>query len=128
MSTKASQSPVINRIPAVFIPVRNLEKAKKWYGEMLGLDGETRFGHIFVASMQGEGMGGLVLDEMPNWRGPDGDILPYQAPAIQFSTDDVAAAYAFMKERGVEMVSEVENDFFFVFKDPDGNHLMVCEC
>ncbi|MDA2157713.1 VOC family protein [Bacillus cereus group sp. Bc253] len=120
------RTPVNNRISNVFIPVRNLEKAKEWYIKILGLEGgEEYFGHIFVLPM--EGTAGLVLDAMPKWRKEDGDISTYQVPSIQFLTDDIQAAYQFMKENNVELVTEIQDNFYFVFKDLDGNLLMICK-
>ncbi|MDD0820686.1 MULTISPECIES: VOC family protein [Bacillus cereus group] len=120
------RTPVKNRISDVFIPVRNLEKAKEWYIKILGLEGgEEYFGHIFVLPM--EGTAGLVLDAMPKWRKEDGDISTYQVPSIQFLTDDIQAAYQFMKENNVELVTEIQDNFYFVFKDLDGNLLMICK-
>lgn len=120
------RTPIKNQIGGVFIPVRNLEKAKEWYGKILGLErGEDYFDHIFVAPM--EGTAGLILDAMPKWRKEDGDISTYQVPSIQFLTDDIQAAYQFMKENNVELVTEIQDNFYFVFKDPDGNLLMICK-
>jgi len=87
--------------------------------------GEEYFGHIFVAPM--DGTAGLVLDAMPNWRNEHGDIPTYQVPAFQFLTDDIQASYQFMKENNVELVTEILDHFYFVFKDPDGNLLMICQ-
>ena len=54
-------SPILNQIGTVFIPVRNIEKARDWYCDILGLpaDGEIQFGHLFVIPMNGTG---IVLD------------------------------------------------------------------
>jgi len=126
VTTPDYRTPIKNRIGGVFIPVRNLEKAKEWYRKILGLErGEEYFDHIFVAPM--EGTAGLILDAMPKWRKEDGDISTYQVPSIQFLTDNIQAAYQFMKENDVELVTEIQDDFYFVFKDPDGNLLMICK-
>ncbi|WP_045521179.1 VOC family protein [Neobacillus niacini] len=126
MTAPAHRTPIKKRIGGVFVPVRNLEKAKEWYRKILGLEGgEEYFGHIFVAPM--EGTAGLVLDAMPKWRNEDGDISTYQVPSIQFLTDDIQASYQFMKENNVELVTEIQDNFYFVFKDPDGNLLMICK-
>jgi len=126
VTTPDYRTPIKNRIGGVFIPVRNLETAKEWYSKILGLEGgEEHFGHIFVAPMKGTA--GLILDAMPKWRKEDGDISTYQVPSIQFLTDDIQAAYQFMKENNVELVTEIQDDFYFVFKDPDGNLLMICK-
>jgi hypothetical protein len=46
----------------------------------------------------------------------------------QPSTDlfDLAASFSFMKEKGGELVTKIEHDHWFAFRDPDGNLLMVC--
>ncbi|MGE7989113.1 VOC family protein [Lysinibacillus fusiformis] len=124
--TTPNNTPIKNRIGAVFIPVRNLKKAIEWYRKIIGLEGgEEHFGHLFVASM--EGTAGLILDAMPKWRKEDGDIATYQVPAIQFVTDDLQTSYQFMKDNNVELVTEIQDDFYFVFKDLDGNVLMICK-
>lgn len=124
--TTPNNTPIKNRIGAVFIPVRNLEKAIEWYRKIVGLvGGEEHFGHLFVAPM--EGTAGLILDAMPKWRKEDGDIATYQVPSIQLVTDDLQASYQFMKEHHVELVTEIQDDFYFVFKNLDGNVLMICK-
>jgi catechol 2,3-dioxygenase-like lactoylglutathione lyase family enzyme len=114
----------IKRIGSVFIPVRDIEKAKEWYSRILGLaGGDIHFDHLFTAEMDGTR---LILDTMPRWRDVNGEISTYNVPAIMFETEDVHVTYQFMKENNVELVTEVEHDKYFVFKDPDGNLLMVC--
>jgi predicted enzyme related to lactoylglutathione lyase len=121
-----AKSPIKNKINLVFIPVTDIEKAKKWYSKMLGIeDGEAHFGHLFAAEME-EGSG-MLLDTMPMWRNENGELPRLNVPAIQFGTDDVHASYQFLKENGVELVTEIQYDQFFVFKDLDGNMLMVCK-
>ncbi|BCB03680.1 VOC family protein [Bacillus sp. KH172YL63] len=119
------KSPIRNKISGVFIPVHDISMAKEWYSNMLGLPGgEEHFDHLFVADMEGTGM---ILDTMPMWRDENGRLPRLNFPAVQFATDDIHAAYQFMKEHGVELETEIVNDQFFVFKDPDGNMLMVCQ-
>jgi catechol 2,3-dioxygenase-like lactoylglutathione lyase family enzyme len=120
------KTPIKNRIGGVFIPVRDIEKAKKWYSKILGLeDGEIYFGHIYTAPM--DGTAGLILDTMPKWRDDNGNISTYQVPSIQFVTDDIHASYQFLKENNAELLTEIEDDFYFVFRDLDGNVLMICK-
>jgi catechol 2,3-dioxygenase-like lactoylglutathione lyase family enzyme len=122
----AKKTPIKNKIGGVFIPVRDLEKAREWYSNILGLEGgEIFFNHIYTAPM--EGTAGLVLDTMPKWRGEQGTFSTYQVPSIQFLTNDIEASYRFMKDNNVELVTEIEDNFYFVFKDPDGNVLMICK-
>ncbi|MEQ2528276.1 VOC family protein [Robertmurraya yapensis] len=119
------KSPIKNKINLVFIPVTDIQKAKEWYTMILGLeDGEDFFEHLFVAKMEGAG---LILDTMPMWKDEMGKVPRINVPVIQFGTDDIHASYEFMKEHGVELVTEIEHEQFFVFKDLDGNLLMVCQ-
>ncbi|MER2116261.1 MAG: VOC family protein, partial [Solibacillus isronensis] len=30
--------------------------------------------------------------------------------------------------KGVELITEIEQNHYFNFKDPDGNILMICQC
>ncbi|SEQ32596.1 VOC family protein [Piscibacillus halophilus] len=118
------KSPIKNKVNVVFIPVNDVVKAQEWYSEVLGLDeGEFHQGHLFVAKTEGTG---VILDSMPAWRNEEGHLPRLNAPVIQFGTDDIHASYQFMKEKGIELVTDVQFDQFFVFKDLDGNLLMVC--
>ncbi|WP_077622936.1 VOC family protein [Sediminibacillus massiliensis] len=119
------QSPIKNKVNLVFIPVSDIVKAKEWYTRILGIkEGEFFFDHLFAAEMEGTGM---ILDTMPAWRDDNGVLPRLNVPSIQFATDDIQASYQFMKENDVELVTEILHDQFFVFRDPDGNMLMVCE-
>lgn len=119
------KSPIKNKVNLVFIPVNDVVQAQEWYSKYLGLsEGEFHQGHLFVAKTEGTG---IILDSMPAWR-EEGDSLPtLKAPVIQFATDDIHESYSFMEENGVELVTDVQFDKFFVFKDLDGNLLMVCQ-
>ena len=71
---------------------------------------------------------GLVLDAKAaaSFAGTK-EFPAYRVPAFMFATDDIQAAYRFMQQNDVDLVTAVENDKWFVFKDPDGNLLMVCQ-
>lgn len=118
----AVTSPILNQIGAVFIPVSDIERSKNWYCSLLGLplDGEVLFGHLYVVPMQGTG---LVLDSK---------IFTAESvlkiPAFHLNTEDIDAAYDFVKASGAEILTDIENDHWFNFRDPDGNVLMICRC
>ncbi|OZM56850.1 glyoxalase [Lottiidibacillus patelloidae] len=116
------KSPILNEVGAIFIPVKNIEKARDWYCEMLGLpvEGEVQFGHIYVLPMEGPN---IVLDSKIY-----SEEKVFQVPMFHFNTEDIEAAYTYMKEKGVELTSAIEHQHYFTYKDPDGNHLMVCKC
>lgn len=117
-------SPIQSRITGVFIPVRDIEKARDWYARILGIGpGTIHFGHM--CSLETEGECAIMLDTMPKWGGKEpGGAPTYQVPAFIFKTEDIQAAYAFMQENGVELVTGIEGHWFG-FRDPDGNLLMV---
>lgn len=115
-------SPILNQIGAVFIPVSNIQQARDWYCDILGLpaDGEIAFGHIYVLPMQGAG---IVLDSKIY-----SEANIFRAPAFHFNTADIEEAYSYMKEKRVNLTTGIEHNHWFNFKDPDGNLLMVCKC
>ncbi|MNB82227.1 Glyoxalase-like domain protein [compost metagenome] len=115
-------NPILHQIGAVFIPVRDIEKARDWYSDLLGLPerGEIFLGHLYVIPLKGMN---LVLDSRIY---SEGNLL--QVPAFHFNTEDIEQAYEYMKSRNVELTTEIENNHWFNFRDPDGNHLMMCKC
>ncbi|MFD1851330.1 VOC family protein [Oceanobacillus bengalensis] len=115
-------SPILNQIGTVFIPVSNIEKARDWYCEILGLDtkGEIQFGHLYMLPMNGSG---IVLDSKIYSK----DNV-FRTPAFHFNTENIDDAYQFMKEKNVNIITEIRHEHYFNFKDPDGNLLMICKC
>ncbi len=122
--------PVKDHIRGMFVPVRDVVKAREWYRRLLGLpaDEEPLDGrHLCVVPLKDDR--DLILDEMPMWGGDQPDGPPtYRTPAFMFDTDDAHAAHAFVTEYGAEVVTDV-NEFdksgWFAFRDLDGNLLMV---
>ncbi|WP_100406975.1 VOC family protein [Bacillus solitudinis] len=115
-------NPILNQIGTIFIPVSNVEAARDWYCDILGLpaDGEILFGHLYVVPMIGTG---IVLDSKIY---SENNI--FRAPAFHLNTDNIEQAYEYMKGKNVELTTEIEHNHWFNFKDPDGNQLMVCKC
>ncbi|WP_409304868.1 VOC family protein [Peribacillus sp. SCS-155] len=116
------RSPILNQIGTVFIPVSHIEKARDWYCDMLGLQGEgdIQFGHIYVIPMNGTN---IVLDSKIY-----SEDNVFKAPAFHFNTENIEAAYEHMMEKKVNIISGIQHNHYFNFTDPDGNHLMVCKC
>jgi catechol 2,3-dioxygenase-like lactoylglutathione lyase family enzyme len=117
-----SSSPILNEVGTVFIPVSSIDAAKEWYSELLGLpsSGEILFGHLYILPMKGST--GLVLDS--NMYSAH---AVFHEPTFHFHADDVFEAYAFLESKGVQLLTGVEHDHWFTFKDPDGNVLMICQ-
>lgn len=128
LQAKQQASPIQNKVGNIFIPVRDIEQSRAWYCRVLGLNVEDcaiMNGHLCPLPMEGTG---LILDTMPKWGGDRPEGAPViDTPAFMLMTRDLPAAFAYMKQLGAELVSEIEHDHWFVVKDPDGNKLMICK-
>ncbi|UOY92230.1 VOC family protein [Ectobacillus sp. JY-23] len=114
--------PVLNQIGTVFIPVRNIRDARDWYCDLLGLpaDGEILFGHLYIVPMKGTS---IVLDSKIY-----AEEHVFKIPPFHLNTDDIEQSYTYMKSKNIEITTNIEHNHWFQFKDPDGNHLMICKC
>lgn len=111
---------IINEVGGIFIPVSDIEKARDWYCNLLGLDAvDIQFGHLAVLPMQ-DGSG-VVLDSK-NFIGPHD-----RKSILHFNTRDLEAAHAQVKQLAAETLGPITDGIFFTFKDPDGNWLMVAD-
>jgi catechol 2,3-dioxygenase-like lactoylglutathione lyase family enzyme len=112
----------MNQVGALFIPVSDIEKARDWYCYLLGLpnDGEILFGHLYILPMIGTE---IVLDSKIF-----STEAAFKVPAFHFNTLNIQEAFTFMQDSGVELLTAIENNHWFNFKDPDGNVLMICKC
>lgn len=116
------KSPILNEIGTVFIPVRNIETARDWYCDILGMstEGEIQFGHIYVILMKGTN---LVLDSKIF-----SETNISNVPLFHFNSENIKEAYQYMISKNVEILTEINHGHYFNFKDPDGNTLMICQC
>jgi catechol 2,3-dioxygenase-like lactoylglutathione lyase family enzyme len=113
MSDHIRKSPVNRKVGGVFVPVRDVQKAKEWYCKMLGIpeEGEVQFGHLYVLPLDGLD---LILDEMPRWGGEnEKGAPPYETPAFMFQTDNIQAAYEHIKALGAELATDIQNNHWF---------------
>ncbi|MEC0201187.1 VOC family protein [Paenibacillus lautus] len=120
-------SPIKNKVGSIFIPVRDIERSRSWYCRVLGIaedDCQVMNGHLCPLPMEGTG---VILDTMPKWGGDQpGGAPSIDTPAFMLLTEDLEGSLAYMKKLGVELVTEIEHNHWFVVKDPDGNKLMIC--
>lgn len=115
-------SPIHNQIGLVFVPVSDMDRSVGWYSALFGLpvQSTTHGGKIYDLRM---GDVTLILDGHK-------PVVNSSQPLVSFWTDDMGAAYRFLQARGVALLSEPEDIgsvTTLVFKDPDGNLLMVCQ-
>ncbi|MCD9022573.1 VOC family protein [Cohnella sp. NL03-T5] len=126
VKSELTRSPIKNKVGSIFVPVRDIEKAREWYCRLLGVPSDCQImnGHLCPLPMEGTG---IILDTMPMWGGKEPGGAPnIKTPAFLLLTSDLQASYEYVKENNVTLVTDIEHDHWFVIKDPDGNLLMVC--
>jgi lactoylglutathione lyase len=105
----------------VILYVNDVAKSRKFYSEVIGLPvDEAQSGPEFVMLRPSEGSL-LALEDAKI--SPNGKALAGRGAEIGFMVDNTDAVWKRWKERGVEMVTEVEDKPFgrtFTAKDPDG--------
>lgn len=122
--------PIENRFDTIFVHVLDLERSIKWYSDLLGmqvLEGKHT-GPVYTFNM-GNGYPGLTLDN--HCFDEDYLFIPSNQPLFNLSTSDINAAFNHVKNLGAEIITEIitHPDLSeFLFKDPDGNIIMVCTC
>ena len=129
MSFSATRSPLQRRVKGVFIPVRDVHRARAWYRDVLELSvGEVLFGHL--CCIQLEGQLDLLLDQKLTPAQSGSMVVHGGYPLFMFATEDIPAALQFLQVKGVEVVEYngqiIQNAQWFNFKDCDGNLLMAC--
>lgn len=116
-------NPIQHQIGTIFIPVSNIEHARDWYCTVFDfpVDNEILFGHIYVLQMTNGT--DIVLDSKIF-----SEETVYKTPVCHFNTKNIKDAYHYLKNKDVDIITEIEHDHWFNFKDPYGNVLMICQC
>ncbi|MFF2874948.1 VOC family protein [Gottfriedia sp. NPDC057991] len=124
---KSTVSPIANKINYVFIHVKDLKKSVNWYCKLLGITFDRSQIESPVFNVPVTGTTGLTLDDHtfdPNFK-----FEPSKNVLFNFYTEDIDAAYNFMKKNNITIVKDIERigEFaYFNFEDLDGNVLMIC--
>jgi catechol 2,3-dioxygenase len=120
-----------DRIGHVVIKVRNLERSRRFYAELLGLQLMHEMPQIKMAFLASNGRDhheiGLV-EVGDNAPGPQKGETGLLHIAFRLRDEDhLKAAYRELKENQVEIVSTVDHGITksIYFRDPDGNQLEV---
>jgi predicted enzyme related to lactoylglutathione lyase len=119
----ATTTPIVTGVDFIGLPTRDLDAARVFYGETLGLPctawrpdrhhGEFQAGNLTLNILNPEGMG---LEYVPSRN------------AIALHVDDVAEARATLEERGVPFMGDIFDTgvcHMAFFEDPAGNALML---
>ena len=117
---------MIRQVKFVGIPVRDQDRALEFYTEKLGFRVMTDqpMGEQRWIELQIPGAETAVVLFTPE--GHESRIGTFFNGS--FACDDVAKTYAELKGRGVEFVKEPQKQpwgTFAIFKDPDGNQLLI---
>jgi predicted enzyme related to lactoylglutathione lyase len=118
-----TQTQLISGVDFVALPTQDYERARKFYGETLGLPfgkqwgdmpaGEFETGTVTIALMQCDAFG---IEFSPN-------TTPFE-----FHVDDYEAAKTELESRGVKFDTETIDSgvcWQAIFRDPDGNALAI---
>jgi catechol 2,3-dioxygenase-like lactoylglutathione lyase family enzyme len=118
----SESTPMITGTDFVTLPVTDYERAKEFYGGVLGLPfskqwgnmpgGEFETGTLTIAVMQSDAFGQ--------------EFRPHGAP-VALHVDDFEGARAQLESSGVEFLNVMDSGVCHMghFKDPDGNVLMI---
>lgn len=122
---------VINKLTMLYLPVSNMQKAKDFYSDKLGLkivqDYRQDDTNWWVSVTIPESGVALTLSTQHGKMNP-GNMMMY------FATSDVAAAHRELSGKGVK-VNDVKNDLYgpgsgvkwFNFEDPEGNTVFLAQ-
>jgi predicted enzyme related to lactoylglutathione lyase len=106
-----------------FLPVNNLNEAKKFYNQILGFPIKFDFSDAGMAAFK-------VGDQEPAIIVKDTKVFPATKPTIWFVVDDVRMEYRKLKETGVVFLSEpfeIHTGLAAEFDDPFGNRLGITD-
>lgn len=112
---------LFQRIDTVFVPTRDMERATRWYVEILGgIPGWKSEQGEYQSITFGDTSITLFLTEDPVYFQP-------RHCGFNFYVSDVSEAYTYLKSRDVQ-VEEIKEygATYFTFFDLDGNCLEVC--
>jgi predicted enzyme related to lactoylglutathione lyase len=118
-----TSSPIENRVGAVFVPVSDMDRAIRWFSELLGLPvRETSHGGK-IYDVETVGDVGIILDGHR-------EVVNSSQPLFFLMSRDSHAARRHLQVMGAPGLGDVQDIgsmWTLPFCDPDGNRLMVCQ-
>ncbi|MCA8047383.1 VOC family protein [Burkholderia arboris] len=124
------------RLGHMVLMVRDIHRSAKFYTEVMGLKVSDWIGDQMVFLRAGTDHHDLALAQLPK-DSPDFDDLPrYSRPGLEHfsylvdSVEEMERSVKVLQSHGVEIVRGIGrhgpgDNFFLVFKDPDGNNVEV---
>jgi catechol 2,3-dioxygenase-like lactoylglutathione lyase family enzyme len=104
------------------VPIRNVEAAREFYGDVLGLPCSVQYGQMPGFEYETGTLTLALLDA-------EAFKLPFEhSGPIALRVDDVPAARAELEARGIEFQGDIVDSGVChqaYFKDPDGNPLIL---
>ena len=115
---------IVERTDFISVPVTDMERARRFYGETLGLPEIEHPEQGFPEYQLGENVSLYLIDPTNIGRefsGPNHGSIALRVP-------DVGEARRELESRGIQFVGDVFDTgvcHMAIFKDPDGNQLML---
>jgi predicted enzyme related to lactoylglutathione lyase len=106
-----------------FVPTDNLDAAKQFYGEILGLSTKFDFSDAGMIAFK-------VGDQEPAIIVQDVAKIPNAKSAIWFTVDNVRSTYKALQSKGIVFLSEpyeIPTGLAAQFTDPFGNRLGITD-
>lgn len=106
-----------------FVPVRDMEKARRFYGDVLKLEMKFDFSQMgMIAYRVGDDEPAIILKDLKKF--------PDAKPAVWLEVEDVREIYLKLKDCGVKFLSEpfrIKTGWAAEFDDPSGNRLGITD-
>jgi catechol 2,3-dioxygenase-like lactoylglutathione lyase family enzyme len=117
---------IVTGVDYVGIPSNDIEKARDFYENVLGLEPPSVWQRPGEDAVGAEFETGTVTIALINCPGLNIPFNTNPAP-LALHVDDVAAARAELESRGVEFADTIDSGVCHManFRDPDGNALML---
>ncbi|MEM4703729.1 MAG: VOC family protein [Candidatus Bathyarchaeia archaeon] len=115
---------MIKTVWCVTFHVSDLEKAARFYEEVLGLEKKYEY-----SSYVGFECGGVEIGLIP--KSAKGQKPSHLSPSVEFLVDDIEKACRELERKGVKFTKELHDESWggrqTAFTDPDGNILEIVQ-
>jgi predicted enzyme related to lactoylglutathione lyase len=117
----------VRAVDFVGIPVRDMEAAKIFYGDVLGLPAAAAFGGRWAEYDAGNVTLAVIQVDASEWTGQSSGSWQTRV-AVALAVTDVKATIAELEKKGVKVTSEVQDFppcYMAMVEDPDGNSVFL---